>query len=1055
MKTFNLRSPGMGRKQIRGFGLVLSLALPVVAGTNTLFRGRVLDAAGAPVSAWVGCGENGDSAGRFSLAVNSDDTCRLKIRHENFDTLLAGAIAMDSVLDGRDLRLPVADSQAVTSAPIDSSPPPRWTGRILNEEDSTPLAGTWVRCRDQSDSVLTTADGRFQLNVDSVDSCRLLVRRQGFADLRSSPRPPGAESDWGDIRLYPATEIRKSKMVVVVYGLSGQGRALNQQKNSDNLKNVVSAELIAALPDHSTADALQRVPGLSIERDQGEGRYVQIRGTEANLSTVTINGQSISGPDAKTRAVSLDVIPADQLAEIEVSKVLTPEMDADAIGGTINLKTATATSDFWKDSFTGLTGFAQLSDEPSWQGSATVGRRFQDGKLGFFAGASYYKDQTETQNFEMGWDTSSYNTAGIGLSQPLNLEFRDYALTNERMGANLSLDYRFGPDRRAYLTLSYNRNNNDELRRRLLLDAEAEDARHESLDNRDVTDVPVSRSIREEEKTKDIFSAVLRGEVALEGGFKTGASLNYSYAGSKMPYRLDADFTYPYNIFFDVSNPDVPEYFPFDITQYQNSAINHLRFGTPITTVYDTAFDDMNHLTNGGLEIISSHAQEHFLTGKADLEKTGVGLGAELSGKIGLKGGLHVKDQTMTGQTDTVPGVDDPRLSDYLSSYSESDFFNGHYTLNNMPDIGQLSAYYNAETNTYPPNTGGDIHLEVDPQNFHAQDYNAAGYAQGKYHRGAATVVGGVRVEYTALHYDGFVTVTDGSLQNHWYRTDPLSMDKHFYFVLPMILGRYALTPEASLRASYTHSFARPDWYDLVPHGLVQNDDGIITVNTGNPDLKPPKAHNVDFSIEDYTGGENLMTAGLFYKRIDDYIVSTDVTTYPNGGKTQWLYYEDINGDHADLAGAEFAFRQAPRFLYGFGVDLNYTYTWSNTRIPGETHTSPLPKQSAHTGNFALFYDHAGFIARVGCNVRSHFIDEIATYENRNNESYPDLNVYVDDHVQVDASVSVHLDRHASWILEANNLTNEPYTLYLSNRDHVTQEEYYSWSAQTGFKMLF
>ena len=176
---------------------------------------------------------------------------------------------------------------------------------------------------------------------------------------------------------------------VVIQGKSGQALAQSKQQNSDNLKNVIDAELIAKLPDQTTADALQRVPGLSVQRDNGEGTYVMIRGTEPRLSTVTVNGQSMAGTDADTRAIGLNIIPSDQLAEIEVAKVLMPEMDANAIGGTVNLITSTAKDSVLRIKANFTPGYMQMSGKPIWEGSLSGGKRFFNNALGIFAGGSY------------------------------------------------------------------------------------------------------------------------------------------------------------------------------------------------------------------------------------------------------------------------------------------------------------------------------------------------------------------------------------------------------------------------------------------------------------------------------------------------------------------------------------------------------------------------------------------------------------------------------------------------------------------------------------------
>ena len=209
----------------------------------------------------------------------------------------------------------------------------------------------------------------------AVRESKVFEKRSSVADSTITPRDstktstvpakaPAKPQHPADSLLPPHDSIIKREKTVVVQGKTGQALAQSKQQNADNLKNVIDAELIGKLPDQSTADALQRVPGISIERDNGEGHYVMIRGTESRLSTVTIDGQSIAGTDASTRAVDLNVVPSDQLAEIEVAKVLMPEMDADAIGGTVNLITSTARDSVTRIKANFIPGYMQMSDKP-------------------------------------------------------------------------------------------------------------------------------------------------------------------------------------------------------------------------------------------------------------------------------------------------------------------------------------------------------------------------------------------------------------------------------------------------------------------------------------------------------------------------------------------------------------------------------------------------------------------------------------------------------------------------------------------------------------------
>jgi outer membrane receptor protein involved in Fe transport len=198
--------------------------------------------------------------------------------------------------------------------------------------------------------------------------------------------------------------------VIVSVLRTGEAKALSQQKSSDKIQNVISTEQIEKFPDPNAAEALSRLPGVSVQKDHGEGRYILIRGSAARLNSTQINGNTLPSPEDDNRNVSLDVIPSDLLAGIEVSKALTPDMDGDAIGGSVNLISKTA-FDFdkrvIKADFTG--GYKALRGGVGEKATFTFADVYMDGKLGVLIGGSYNNDNRATDNIELEW-ADAYET---------------------------------------------------------------------------------------------------------------------------------------------------------------------------------------------------------------------------------------------------------------------------------------------------------------------------------------------------------------------------------------------------------------------------------------------------------------------------------------------------------------------------------------------------------------------------------------------------------------------------------------------------------------------
>jgi TonB-dependent receptor len=922
------------------------------------------------------------------------------------------------------------------------------TGQVRDGVSQRPLPAVHVMASGiLSSGTQSDNTGNFTMVCDTVGSYKLVFSLLGYQSDTLLVTLIGNSTRLPTVFIWNATN--NLGKTVVVGKSEGQASAYGKQKNSDNLKNVLDAELIEKLPDQSTADALQRVPGISIQRDQGEGKYVQIRGTESRLSTVTINGQSIASPDAQTRAVALNVISADQLAEVEVSKVLTPDMDGDAIGGTVNLITSTATDTNWRAKLNLTPGYTQLSNSPIYQGSGSIGKCFlPDGRLGAFLGGSYYRDQKQTQGIELDWDTSTYIPTGLKGGYLNTMQYRDYNKTNDRLGVNGRLDYRFSPQSNIFLVGSFNKYGIQEDRRTLGFDLQDQDAR--PMDDKDVVgEVPTTRSIKDTYKDQTISSATIGGTTKIDD-ITIDGNVAYSHASSSEPNEMTVSFERSSGLsyIFNHSNADRPTFEPIIIYYYQSN---------PDSIDYDSSFNQMKRFTLASAKIENTQSAENSFSAQFNVKKPFDLTFGQLEVKAGGKALDHFKDQTLSVITFRDTGQYPwPNLSSYVGGYSNDNFYNGLYAMNNMPDPGLVSAFLNTPHYTNPGKRiivdSTSNHLSSDPETFSARDFNGAGYGMATLKTDLLTIKGGIRFEYTSMHYSGYNDSVNTS--NNWAKTSAIDMYKNFFFPLPMAVAKYSPTRNVNVRASYTRSFSRPEWYDLVPHIVYNVDDNVHTATEGNPNLRPTTSDNLDLSYEYFfSNKKSILYAGTFFKQMRDYIFAAEQDTFFNQSKTEWTYYTKDNGGKANLAGLELElqsqFSFLPSFLSGFGINGNYIFTWSKTLIPGLDQWTALPGQSEHVGNAALFYEKYGFSGRVALNYQSHCIAELV-----NSKNYF-ANTYVDDHLQLDCSASQKFSKHVTAVVEFKNLTNAPKKIYLLDPQHTTQMEYYGWSALAGIRLSF
>ena len=323
--------------------------------------------------------------------------------------------------------------------------------------------------RSGSYAISGLADGDYTLTVSYI----------GYSDYSAQVTVAG-ENVTNDIQL----SVSYINMEAVnVSGLAqGQVKALNQQRSAGNIKNIVSSDMIEQFPDQNVADAIQRLPGVALETDHGEGRYVQIRGAEAQLNTTTLNGIRIPSPEDTERKVSLDVIPSFLLGGIELAKAITPDMDADAIGGAVNLITKNAFDyDGRTMSLKVAGGQRPMRGKANSMMAFNFADQLMDGKLGVILSFSYEDNDMHTDNLEMEWDdkyefvtdevdewdveeeddgtldsTAIYVVGEADGTTLTDLQLRNYNLNRKRMGVTANLDYKLNDNSKIYFRTMLN-----------------------------------------------------------------------------------------------------------------------------------------------------------------------------------------------------------------------------------------------------------------------------------------------------------------------------------------------------------------------------------------------------------------------------------------------------------------------------------------------------------------------------------------------------------------------------------------------------------------------
>lgn len=905
-------------------------------------------------------------------------------------------------------------------------------GRVSDKNSGDPLPGANIVLEGTQFGDATGRGGSFHLKAVPEGTYTLHVSYLGFEEYTESITITTGKPLRLDIEL-TSSFLEGDEVVFVGGQRSGQARALNQQRTAENIMNVVASDQIGSFPDPNVAEALQRIPAIAIQRDQGEGRYVTIRGTEPNLSNVMINNQRIPSPEGDVRQVALDVIPADALSSIEVSKTLSADMDGDAVGGSINLVTRSPLNQERAiGSVTLGGGYNALTSGPIAQSAFAYGTRLGAKRnIGLMLTGSYYRTARGSDNIEMEYDNFDFED-GVERESIKEIQLRDYMVTRERTSLGATIDYAWNNNNRHSFNVLWNEFGDQEYRRRtvFVLDEGSYDSRTGSVDQ--ISGAEIEKELKDRYEVQRIYSVGGQGEHKLmDGKLELDYNAAYSYAEESEP---EANyFTWKMedvNFALNSSDPDVPRFSPSNGSSFGqvNNAANY---------AFDEASREDNLTTDD--EIAGGANLLYHL--------------ALMGNPTDIKAGVKVRSKSKDRKNKVIEYGDDrddddpsyvPWTMDEVSeNFDAGDYLNGDYDgydvgLNTDPDKGD----------DFFSRHSGDLEAEEDIETNLGESYNAtetvtAAYLMATHRYGPQFLfVGGVRMEMTNIDYNG----NEVDLDNETITRRNATND--YTNILPSFSVRYAFDDRTNFRAAYSNSIARPSYFDLVPYRIFSDDDEEVSV--GNPNLEAAYATNIDLLGERYFQSIGLLSAGVFFKSIDHYMYENvrenaagyEITQVVNATET------------GTLTGFEFAWNQQlsflPGHLDGLGLYTNYTYTTSSIdfRLPdGTVRNSVLPGQSENMLNFAVGYEKFGFSGRLSLTYNGKQILSVGEDEASDE--------WIDNHMQLDFTASQRVWNNLRVYADVMNLTGEPYVVYIGDEDHPIQREFYSTWMHVGLKYEF
>lgn len=894
------------------------------------------------------------------------------------------------------------------------------TGRVTDEATSLALAGARVSVPGTALETYTDAAGDFVLSGVPAGAQNVAVAYVGYADMvQAATVTPGVTRL--DVAFNAGT-VAMDRFVIEGAAV-GTARALNQQRAAATLRNVVASDEIGNFPDQNAAEAIQRIPGISLYRDQGEGRYIVLRGLNYTYTSVKVNGASFAGADLGERATALDVIPADALAAIEVTKVPTPDMDGEGLGGQVDIRTKSPfDAEGLAASLSAQGQYADQSGEYSSKFHGYISQRFgADGRYGVLVAPTWQERKFGSHNYETGGAWVSPDDNGTPFYTPEALEFRDYVITRERYGLNAAFEARPDAESSFFLRGGYNRFTDTESRHLTIFDLT-----EGTLDPASVTADSATyaglrrygRRLRIREKDQEVVALTAGGEKRF-GDWRIDGHLGYTVGEERRPDELTARFrrnTRDTTLRYQASGP----------------------YGLAVTQLAGASFFDPASYNFQRVDLANESGEET----ESDL---GLNARYDFPGRAAyLKFGALRRDKEKDSEGEVFEYTGAPASFTFVNlAEPPSDY--PHLRVPRISPAAAQSAFFGNRAAF----TGERVFEDSEFEDFAINEEVLAGYVMGGTTVGKLNIIAGVRFERTQFDTTG----RELDLVNETARS--VTAARRYTNTLPGVYLRYDASQNLVLRASWSNSLARPSFGDAAFRSLVNSDD--LEITRGNPDLAALEATNWDASIEYYLPSLGVVSAAVFRKEIENFSYEfEDPVPVVIGGESYDLT-TFANGSDGSITGLELAYQQQFRMLPapfdGLGFMANVTFLDSEASYPTRPGEDiPFIGQSDYTGNIGLTYDRAGLFLRLALNFRSERLRED---EPLGGESWQDL--YVDDFHQLDLTARYRLSRNWEVFGEVLNLTDEPFRVFLKSVGaaqpaRLGQVESYGWSANFGLR---
>lgn len=969
----------------------------------------------------------------------------------------------------------------------------RITGTVTDQTTGESLPGASILIKGTTIGAASDRHGNYTIQGAPAGQDTLFISYIGYDSQQKPVTVEAGQAVTVDFALRSLSV--QGQEVVVSVQASGQKQAINQQLSSNTIENVVSESRIRSIPDVNAAESVGRLPGVSIQRSGGEATKVAIRGLSPKYNTVTVNGVEVPATGGSDRSVDLSIISSNMLDGISLKKVVTPDMNADVLGGTVDLKLKEA-PDSLDVGATIQGGYNQLKTfYGNYKFEASVSNRFFDNRLGVIVNFNTDQYNRSADVYSGGYTAVTATGSHQYLLNLTSVTLNENNVIRARNGGSVVLDYKL-PSGKITFNAFYNRLHNNNM-------THTNDFQNIIVQGANPTQI--NELSVDPNNVNSIFTSAL------------GIKQDFNWV------QVDASVSRSSTLGKD------PSHFAWQFDEESAAAIYGATPPTAQTTPYDVvsklALNDTSQFRLRNLFNYTTHRNEFVTAAQLNL-KFPFHMGRQISGYFKTGGKLRTLDrmnnqeqygrdglqygggQTIARSLDQVdPALNLTALANqygyipmtpFAVQYNRPGFLSGAF--GNMP-LGfvqnlslmrrlwrDLVASDSIDDGNYLRYYAGSIGSD-----YTGKESYQAGYIMAEFDIGPhITFLPGVRYERNYTHYKG-VRFQEIDQNNNPSKPpadlDSLSVKRHNSYWLPMFQLKIKPTNWFNLRLARTITLTRPDFSQYAPITTLNSNHNYI--RAANTQLVPAKATNYDAALSIFENHIGLFTADVFYKKVDNLIFQTRYHLFGNqivplpgmNIPDNWLnilsgnvpadtYLNNPNktiykGFELDW---QTNFWYLPSFLKGLVLDVNFSRIYSHTTIPvyktttsydysvrpprsifsivDTVRTGRMPDQPKYIANATLGYDFKGFSVRVSYLYQTNVITYI-------NDLNPLLDNYTGGYSRWDLAVKQNLPMGFQIFLNLNNLNNRRDHSYQGDTSHPVYTQNYGFTADAGVRYQF